>query len=144
MTEYAIVDLETAEVVPQKGQAALTFRRLDRVRYPEGSTADSVQPGHEIPPQYGEDGEPPPAFRLYEVMIVDVGSGPVIADTGAPVFDPVADTVTVTRTLEAAPPPPDPATTDLTAEDNERLWRAQGVTAAQITAAKRDRGKPMP
>lgn len=41
-------------------------------------------------------------------------------------------------------PVPAPEDTPLTSEDNERLWRQQGVTPAQIAAAKKARGTPLP
>lgn len=97
---YAIVHLPSETVVPQKGSSALTFNSLDRVRFPDGSTADSVPVGHEIPPSY-EDGDP--VYRVYEVTINETGSGSV-ATLSDPVFDAQADTVTVTKTLSNPTP----------------------------------------
>ncbi len=129
--EYAIVNLDTETVVPQRGQSALTFLSLARVDWPDddGSVAFADHPGHEIPP-----------FRLFDVTFVDSGSGPDVS-RGAPVFDGM--TVTVERAFSTPTPVP-PEDTEITPEDTTRLFRGLGVTPAQIDAAKRDRGKPMP
>ena len=95
---YSIVDLTTQSVVSQKGQSGLVFHSLARVRYPDGSTGDGASVGDEVPASSDPD---PPLFRLYRVAEVDAGAGPVVVSTSNPVFDPVADTVTVTRTLQA-------------------------------------------
>lgn len=102
MTKYALVDLDAGAVVPQRGQAALSFEDLSRIRLPDAdrSTADNPSAGYEFPP------ESTPKYRLYEVAIVIAGSGPVLASESDPVFDEGADTVTITRTMEDAPVPP--------------------------------------
>ena len=105
---YSIVDIDTAAVVPQRGQTSLTFRSLARVVFPDGSTADSTQPGQEIPPQYGEPDEPPVRFRLYEVALspVDIPDGMAVVAINAPFYNAADDTVTVTRILKDTTPSP--------------------------------------
>jgi len=136
---FAIVNLDTARVIPQRKQTNLTFGSLNRVDLPD-SLRSVVMPGH-----VGYELTP---FKVYPVTVVDVGSGPVVANTSDPVFDPVADTVTVTRTLEAAPPPP---TNDEIYDEvlqNQKVFKAyvlaindgsvvpgSGMSGAQLKAA---------
>ena len=137
---YSLVDLNTATVIPQKGQTALTFPEIKRITLPDGAVIFNPSPGYEYPPLYGEPDEPPVQIKLYEVVIAEVGSGSVIVSDSDPVFDAQADTVTVTRTLKAAPAPPDPADVveDMMTNDPfKRAWvkrqaRKEGKTPRQI------------
>ena len=100
---YAILDLTTNQLVAQKGQTALTFQSLGRVKFPgvERGTADSPQVGYVFPPQEVDEGEPEapsPAYKILEVTEVESGSG-VVSTVSDPVYDGDAGTVTVTTTL---------------------------------------------
>ena len=142
MPEYSIVDIEAEAVVPQVGRAELKFNSLGRVDFAADVVVFSPTPGYEFPPQYGIEGEPdlPVRFRLYEIEIVDIGSGPIVVSAGDPVFDPVTDAVTVTRTLQPAPPPTAPEDTRTTPADLERYLMANDPGYdAKIAAIKRSR-----
>ena len=90
---YAIVNTSTNQVVPQRGQAALTFTQLGRVDLPNGDVAFSCQAGQEWP-----------GHKLYEVTINTSGSGTVISDAD-PVYNSIPQTVTIARTLSNPPSP---------------------------------------
>ena len=76
-------------------------------------------------------------YRGFAAEIPGGGSMPNL------LVDSAAETVSIDN-VPGPPPPPLPENTPLTAEDSERLFRSQGITPAQIIAAKRDRGKPLP
>jgi hypothetical protein len=100
---YAIVDLVTGAVVPQRGQTNLTFANLQRLKLPDSgkSVIFNPEPGYVFPPQEVDEGEPAapsPAYRLLQVTEVESGSG-VVATVSDPVYDGGAGTVTVTTTL---------------------------------------------
>lgn len=88
---YSIVDKATNQVVPQKGQSALTFNHLGRVDLPNGDIAFSCQAGQEWP-----------GYKLLAVTIQETGAGDVISDS-PPVYD--GTNVIVTRTRSASPKP---------------------------------------
>ena len=100
---YAIVDLVTGVVVPQQGQANLTFTDLRRLNLPDSNKSVVFNPvaGYVFPPQEVDEGEPTapaPAYKLLQVTEVESGSG-VVSTISAPVYDGSAGTVTVTTTL---------------------------------------------
>jgi len=80
--------------------SAAMIGSLARVEFPDGSVAFAVLPGHVHPPQYVGESNLPPAFKVLTAVIVTQGTGTVASDS-PPVYDPLTDTVTVTRTLSA-------------------------------------------
>lgn len=97
---YALVDLSTNQVVPQRGQTALTFESLARVDLPDGSVIFSPSSGYVFPPQYVGEINPPPKFKLLEVLTIETGVGPVSVDA-TPVFD--GQNVKTARSLSGYP-----------------------------------------
>jgi hypothetical protein len=100
---YAIVDLVTGVVVPQQGQANLTFTDLRRLNLPDSNKSVVFNPvaGYVFPPQEVDEGEPEApaaAYKVLQVTEVESGSG-VVVTVSDPVYDSDADTVTVTTTL---------------------------------------------
>jgi len=100
---YAIVNLGTGSVVPQRGLTTLTFSDLRRVALPDDGKSVIFNPaaGYIFPPQEVDEGEPEapaPAYKLLQVTEVESGSG-VVSTVSDPVYDSDADTATVTTTL---------------------------------------------
>ena len=100
---YSIVDLVTGAVIPQRGQANLTFNTLKRLKLPDAGKSVIFNPvvGYIFPPQAVDEGEPaapPPAYKILQVTEVESGSG-VVSVVSDPVYDSDAGTVTVTTTL---------------------------------------------
>ena len=92
---FSLVNTDTAQVVTQRNTASLVFNgEAGKMRILLPTT-----PKSEI--HAASAGDSAGAFKIYTVTKVDAGSGTVVASTSDPVFDAAADTVTVTRTLEA-------------------------------------------
>lgn len=95
---FAIVDLQSATI-------AAKMKSLNgRVSLPNGDMVDNPPVGYVNPPQYEGEENPPARFKIYEAVVVTQGSGSIVND-GEPTYDPVADTVTITRTLSEPVPP---------------------------------------
>lgn len=82
---YAIVDLDTDIVT--------SVRSLGKVRFPDGGIVFNPEVGYEHS-----------TYKIYEVVVLDSGSGPRVVSTTDPVYDASLDRVTVTRTLSAVLP----------------------------------------
>ena len=92
---FSLVNTDTAQVVLKRDTTSLVFDGVPgkmRILLP-------TTPKSEI--HAASAGDSAGAFKVYTVTEVDAGSGPVVVSTSDPVFDAAADTVTVTRTLEA-------------------------------------------
>jgi hypothetical protein len=135
MTNFALVNMDTETVVAGKDKPGLTFNGVagrlrivmpdDTRRAIQGGSPGDIIAGPDAPEPDPDDDDPPPPpipytrFKLYEVLVASTGAGDSIASKSDPVFDPVADTVTVTNTMEPTPvQSDDDAHTDFSALDD--------------------------
>ena len=125
---YALVDLTINQVVPQRGQTALMFSgepgkmRVD-IPNDKNSVLHGASPGSIVwswreetvtaeETITAEDGteailltettrlvEDQPLFKVFEIVEMLAGAGPIVASTGDPIYDPIALTVAVVRTM---------------------------------------------
>lgn len=88
---YVIIDKNTNQIVPRKGNTTLIFNSLGRVDLLNDDVAFSCQAGQEWP-----------GYKLLAVTIQETGAGDVYSDS-PPVYD--GTSVIVTRTRSVAPKP---------------------------------------
>ena len=97
MTNYALVNTDTELVVAGADKTGLTFNGVP------GQLVVACPDNTNRTIRAGSPGDVAAPFKIYEVAIATSGAGPRLVGKNDPAFDAVADTVTQTHTMGAAP-----------------------------------------